>query len=55
MNLKVTTNQKHTIDLQKPERKELKHTTKENPQATGKKLKDERQNREELQKQPENN
>ena len=30
LNSMVTTNQKHTIDSEKPKRKELKHTTKEN-------------------------
>ena len=37
----VTTNQKHTIDSQKPQRNELKHTTKENhhPQRKTKKKK----------------
>ena len=32
----VTTNQKPTIDTQKLKRKEHKHTTKENHQATAK-------------------
>ena len=31
---RVTTNQKHTIDFQKPKRKELKHNAKENHQTT---------------------
>ena len=31
---RVTTNQKHTIDSQKPKRKELKNNTKENHQIT---------------------
>ena len=31
---RVTTNQKHTTDSQKPKRKELKHNTKENHQTT---------------------
>ena len=35
----VTTNQKPTIDTQKLKRKEHKHTTKENHQATVKKKK----------------
>ena len=51
----VTTNQKPTIDTQKLKRKEHKHTTKENHQATvkkKKKLKEEEKNRE-VQKQPE--
>ena len=30
----VTTNQKSPIDSQKPKKKELKHTTKENHQTT---------------------
>ena len=30
----VTTNQKHTIDSQKPKRREHKHNTKENHQTT---------------------
>ena len=30
----VTTNQKHTIGSQKPKRRELKHSTKENHQTT---------------------
>ena len=47
----VTTNQKPAIDTQILERKEHKHTTKENHQTTGKKLKEEEKNREELQKQ----
>ena len=34
MNHMVTTNQKPTKDTQKLERKELKHTTKENNQTT---------------------
>ena len=32
----VTTNQKHTIDSQKPKRKEFKHMTKENQTTKGK-------------------
>ena len=32
----VTTNSKPTIDTQKQQRKELKHTTKENHQTRGK-------------------
>ena len=34
MNPAVTTTQKPTIDAQKPKRKELQHTTKENHQTT---------------------
>ena len=30
----ATTNQKHTIDPERPKEKELKHTTKENHQTT---------------------
>ena len=46
---RVTTNQKHTVDSQKPKRKELKHTTEENHPVTKKK-----RNKEEPQKQLEN-
>lgn len=42
MNPTVTTNQKPEIDPQKLERKEDKHTTKENYQTKGKKLKEEK-------------
>ena len=31
---RLTTNQTHTTDSQKPKKKELKHTTKENHQVT---------------------
>ena len=49
----VTTNWKSTIDTQKQERNEHKHTTKENNQTTREKLKD-KKNWEELLKQLEN-
>ena len=42
MNPTITTNQKPEIDPQKLERKEHKHTTKENHQTKGKKLKEEK-------------
>ena len=44
MNCIVTTHQKPTTDVQKLERKEHKHTTKENHQIT----REEKMNREEL-------
>ena len=34
LKIRVTTNQKHTIDSQKPKRKELKYNTKEKHQTT---------------------
>ena len=46
MNPMVTTNQKPTVDKQKKERKEHKHTTKENHQTVREKLKEEEKNRE---------
>ena len=49
----VITNQKQIIDSQKPKRKEVKHTTKENQSTKGKKKKEE-MNKEELQKQLKN-
>ena len=38
---RVTTNQKHKTDSQKPKRKEIKHNTKENHQTTKAKIKEE--------------
>ena len=35
----ATTNQKHTIDPERPKEKELKHTTKENRSTTMKETK----------------
>ena len=50
---RVTTNQKHIIDSQKPKTKELEHNTKENHQTTRGKTKIIR-NKEEIQNQLEN-
>ena len=41
-NSMVITNKKYTVDSQKPKRKKLKHTTKENHQATKRKKKKKR-------------
>ena len=51
MKHRVTTNQKHIIDLQKPKRREYKHNAKENQQITKGKRK---RNKEEIQNQLEN-
>ena len=40
---KVTANQKHTIDSQKPKRRQLKHDTKENYRTTKEKTKQKRE------------
>ena len=40
LNSMVTTSQKYTIDSQKPKRKELKQTTKENYKTTTRKTKE---------------
>ena len=39
LKIRVSTNQKHTTDSQKPKRKELKYNTEENHQATEEKTK----------------
>ena len=52
MNPVVITNQKQITDSQKPKRKELKHTTKENQFTKGKTKR--KMNKEELQKQLKN-
>ena len=55
MKNRVTTNQKHTIDSQKPKRREHKYNTKENHQATkGKTKKQTERNTEDIQHQLEN-
>ena len=48
------TNQKPKIDAQKVKRKEHKHNTKKIFKQLGKKLKEEKKNREELQEESEN-
>ena len=50
INPMITTNQKPTIDTQKPKRKEPKDTTKENHQTIREEKKKKTINREELQK-----
>ena len=45
MNPMVTANQKHTMDTQKPKRKEVKHTNKENHQTTREEIKKRKEQR----------
>ena len=51
---RVTTKQKHTIDSQKPNRREHKHNMEENDQTTKGKTKRERKKQEKIQNQLEN-
>ena len=54
MNLMVTTNQKHIINIYTKKRKEPKHNIKKVIKPQGKRLTEEERKREELHKQPEN-
>ena len=54
MNSMGATNQNPTIYIQKLGRKKNKHNTKKIIEPQGKRLKEQEQNKEELQKQPEN-